>query len=413
MYNKILIKYGDLTLKGKNKNVFVNKVYSMVVNRFKEDNISIERTFDRMLITLNDMPYQEAIEKLNTVSGLYSYVLVASCPTEIQDIKELAKQVVIDNIGSEFSKFKIETKRSYKKFPMDSMEVSKDVSGYLLKQLDGQLKADMNNPDFKLMIEIKHDETYIYSNRNVIRGLGGYPCGVGGRGLLMISGGIDSPVAGFLMQKQGIEIEAIHFESTPLTSVESAQKVIDLCKKMSKFAPKQTMRVHMVHFREIHEALLAHVPESYNITIMRRLMYKIADKFARKRGVEIICNGESVGQVASQTLGSMVAVNAVTNLPIIRPLATYDKVDIIAIAKKIDTYNLSILPFEDCCTVYVPKNPTTNPKIEKCLDYEQNYDFEKLVDDAVSSILTITVSPDSDLNITLEGFEVKQILENM
>ena len=240
--------------------------------------------------------------------------------------------------------------------------------------------------------------------------MGGFPVGVAGKGLLMLSGGIDSPVAGYLAMKQGVEIECVHFESTPLTSIESAQKVVDLVKKMAKYAPKNRIKIHFVPFKELHMALLENVPESYNITIMRRMMYRIATQLCYKNNALCIVNGESVGQVASQTLGSMQTINAVTNMPIIRPVATYDKQDIIKISRKIDTYEISIRPFEDCCTVYVPKSPAISPSIEKSELYEKNFDYETLVKEAVENVKSIYVYTDSDLDLSLLGLEVRNVL---
>jgi thiamine biosynthesis protein ThiI len=242
--------------------------------------------------------------------------------------------------------------------------------------------------------------------------MGGYPVGVAGKGLLMLSGGIDSPVAGYLAMKQGVEIECIHFESTPLTSIESAQKVVDLVKKLAKYAPNNKINVHMVPFKELHMALLDNVPESYNITIMRRMMYRIATKLAKKKGCLCIINGESVGQVASQTLASMYTINSVTSFPILRPLCTYDKQDIIKISRQIDCYDLSIKPFEDCCTVYVPKNPVIKPRLRDALYYESKGDFDSLVEEAAMNTKRILITKDSDIDLSLLGFTVSEALDN-
>ena len=240
--------------------------------------------------------------------------------------------------------------------------------------------------------------------------MGGFPVGVAGKGLLMLSGGIDSPVAGYLAMKQGVEIECVHFESTPLTSIESAQKVIDLVKKMAKYAPHNRIKIHFVPFKELHMALLEYVPESYNITIMRRMMYRITSKLCDKFGALCIVNGESVGQVASQTLGSMHTINSVTNVPVLRPVCTYDKNEIIKISRKIDTYDISIKPFEDCCTVYVPKSPATAPTIEHSVNYEKAFDYATLVDEAVENVKTVSIDVDSDLDLSFLGLEVRNVL---
>lgn len=242
--------------------------------------------------------------------------------------------------------------------------------------------------------------------------MGGFPVGVAGKGLLMLSGGIDSPVAGFLAMKQGVEIEAIHFESTPLTSIESAQKVIDLTEKMAVFAPRNKIKLYMVPFEKMHQALLNFIPESYNITIMRRMMYRIAERIADLNNDLILINGESIGQVASQTLKSMNVVSRTVDIPIVRPLSTYDKLDIIDISKKIDCYNISIKPFEDCCTVYVPKKPTTAPNIKKCVQYEKHFDYEAIIEETVNNTKYLICDANNHRDITFEGFVVSEVLAN-
>ena len=321
-------------------------------------------------------------------------------------IKEAAVNLINEQIKGDV-KFKVETKRCDKTFPLTSLEISKEISSYVLKNCKN-LSVDVHNPDETLQIELRNKDTYLYLKN--IPGMGGFPVGVAGKGLLMLSGGIDSPVSGYLAMKQGVEIECIHFESTPLTSIESAQKVVDLVKKMAKYAPKNRIKVHFVPFKELHMALLENIHESYNITIMRRMMYRIATKLCKKRDALCIINGESVGQVASQTLESMHTINSVTNIPVIRPLATYDKIDIIKIARKIDTYDISIRPFEDCCTVYVPKSPAIYPTIEKSEEYEKTFDFNQMVDEAVNNVKSIYIYSDSDLDLSLLGLEVRNVL---
>jgi len=224
------------------------------------------------------------------------------------------------------------------------------------------------------------------------RGLGGFPVGSSGKGLLMISGGIDSPVAGYLMQKRGVELEAIHFASPPYTSDRSLQKVIDLLKKNAIYAAKGEIKLHIVPFTKLQEEIHRQMPDSYEMTIMRRMMYRIAEGVAKARGIMVLANGESLGQVASQTLASMNAINAVTSMPIIRPVATYDKLEIIEIAHQIDTYETSILPFEDCCTIFVPKSPATHPTQELCEKYEARFDFTDLITSCINEIETSVIS---------------------
>lgn len=409
LYNQILVRFGDLTLKGKNQNTFLRALYKLIECKLAGLVVEIENKHDRVYIHLNNEDVDKVIERLNLVSGISSYSLVVKCSTDIDDIKNNALALMKERVTTK-TKFKVNSRRADKSFPLHSMELTKVISSHVLRNHDN-LVVDVHNPEVELNIEIRNNACYLYNTN--IRALGGYPVGIAGKGLLMLSGGIDSPVAGFLAMKQGVDIECIHFESTPLTSIESAQKVIDLVKKLAKYAPNNKIMVHMIPFKELHMALLDNVPESYNITIMRRMMYRIATKLAIEKNCMCIINGESVGQVASQTLGSMRTINSVTNYPILRPLCTYDKQDIINISRKIDCYDLSIKPFEDCCTVYVPKAPATSPKIEKALEYEKLFDYETLVDEAVANTNSILIDKDSDLDLSFLGLEVREVLKEL
>ena len=408
IYNKILVRYGDLTLKGRNRKIFVQRVVNLVKEKLEGLKTTFEITHDRIYVAINGEDTNEIIKRLGYVSGILSYSLVVRVDTtsDMQAIKEAAVNLINEQIKGDVT-FKIESKRSDKSFPLTSLEISKEVSSYVLKECKN-LHVDVHNPEETLYIELRNKDTYLYLKD--IKGMGGFPVGVAGKGLLMLSGGIDSPVAGYLAMKQGVEIECVHFESTPLTSIESAQKVVDLVKKMAKYAPKNRIKIHFVPFKELHMALLDNVPESYNITIMRRMMYRITSKLCEKFGALCIVNGESVGQVASQTLGSMFTINSVTNTPVIRPVVTYDKNEIIKIARMIDTFEISIKPFEDCCTVYVPKSPATAPTIEKSELYEKSFDYESLVNEAVNNVKTITIDTDSDLDLSFLGLEVRNVL---
>ena len=409
MYDQILVRFGDLTLKGKNQKEFLKRLYSLMDLKMKGLNVTVERAHDRIYIHLNDSDVNEVEKRLQLVSGISSYSLVTKCSNELQTIKETALALMKQIVTKE-TLFKVETKRANKNYPLTSLEVTKHVSGYVLAH-HNMLKVDVHNPEVVLHLELKGDSCYLYNKE--IRAMGGFPVGVAGKGLLMLSGGIDSPVAGYLAMKQGIEIECVHFESTPLTSIESAQKVVDLVKKMAKYAPKNTIKLHMIPFKEMHMALLDNVPESYNITIMRRMMYRIATKLAEKKKCLCLVNGESVGQVASQTLGSMNTINSVTNMPVIRPLCTYDKADIIRISRHIDCFELSIKPFEDCCTVYVPKAPATSPKKDKAEIFEKAFDYETLVNEAVENVNTISIDMDSDLDLAMLGLEVREVIKEL
>ena len=409
VYNYILVRLGDLTLKGKNQNSFLRRLFSLVHEKLSGLDIKIENRHDRIYIDPKNEDIDKICERLDLISGISSYSFVVKCSNDLDQIKENAYNLVASE-AKEGLKFKVDTKRANKNYPMLSLEVSQAVAGYVLSKVK-VLKVDVHHPDLTLHVEIRDDSAYLYTKQ--IRALGGFPVGVAGKGLLLMSGGIDSPVAGILAMRQGIEVECIHFESTPLTSIESAQKVVDLAKIMARYMPNNELKVHFVPFKELHMALLDNVPESYNITIMRRMMYRIASRFAEKNDDLCLICGESVGQVASQTLGSMRCINSVTNLPVLRPLCTYDKVDIINLAYRFKTFDISIKPFEDCCTVYVPKNPTTNPKIDKAEHFEANFDYETLVNEAVEGIRTLKIKADSDIDFASLGLEVREVLDNL
>ncbi len=406
IYDEILVRFGDLTLKGKNQKDFYNRLIRLIHLKLKGLGVTINATHDRVYVKLNDVPYEKVVEGLDKVSGLYSYSLVVKCDKDIEEIKKTALNLTLEEVSKPI-KFKVSSKRADKKYPITSPELNQIISAYVLSN-NKNLVVDVHNPEYVLSVEVRNEACYIYTSE--IKGLGGFPVGVAGKGLVMLSGGIDSPVCGILAQKQGVEIECIHFESTPLTSIESAQKVVDLVKIMSEYSPENKIKLHMVPFKEMHEALLSNIPDSYNITIMRRMMYRIATKLAIKRDCLVLINGESVGQVASQTLYSMNVINSVTNFPIIRPLSTMDKVDIIKYATKFKTFDTSIKPFADCCTVYVPKNPATHPHLDKCIEYEKSFDYEALVDWTVDHVKTIELTPDSDLDLSLKGLEVREVI---
>ncbi len=410
LYDRILVRFGDLTLKGKNQKMFLKSLYHLVDLKMKGLNVLIEYQHDRIFIHLNEEDKDKVIERLNLVSGISSYSLVVKCSTDINDIKETSLKLMKDVVKNELTTFKCNTKRADKDYPIASLDVTKKVSGYVLSN-HKLLKVDVHDPEVELNIEIRKDGCYLY-NQN-FEALGGYPVGVAGKGLLMLSGGIDSPVAGILAMKQGVEVECIHFESTPLTSIESAQKVVDLAKKMARYSKDDRINLHMVPFKEIHMAILDNIPESYTITIMRRMMYRIASGLALKKNCICLINGESVGQVASQTLQSMSVINSVTNMPVIRPLAIFDKKDIIKLSTKFDCYDLSIKPFEDCCTVYIPKTPSTAPKIDKAETFEKAFDYESMVREAIENTRSISIDKDSDLDLPLLGLEVRDVLDEI
>ena len=382
MQKLILIKYGELTTKKANRLLFIKHLENDIKTKLKGYNINIIKDNSRMFIEV-DNNFEEVISILKKVFGIHEIVVAYKVKTDVDTIKESVLEVVSK---IPFRTFKVETKRSYKEFPYTSMEFNNVIGSLILKSIDN-ISVDVHNPEYELKIEIRNDYTYIYDRE--IKGSGGYPSKVAGKGLLMLSGGIDSPVSGYLAMKRGIELECIYFESPPHTSPEAKNKVKSLVERLCDY--QTTIKLHVVNFTKIQEEIYKNAESSYIITIMRRMMYRICEKVLKNNNMYILINGESVGQVASQTITSMNVINSVTNIPVLRPVCCMDKLEIIDIAKKIDTYNISILPYEDCCTIFLPKHPVINPCIDKCLLYESLFNYEELINEAVNNIETIKI----------------------
>ena len=384
----ILIKYGELTTKKANRNLFINRIYENMRLALENYDVKISKNRVRMFIEPGNENIDEIVDIVKNIFGIHSIVIAYKVKTNIETIEESVLKIA-SNI--DFETFKVETDRADKSFPINSMELSRKIGGLILKNIPNK-KVDVHTPDYLLKIEVRDEYTYIYSKE--IKALGGYPVGVAGKGLLMLSGGIDSPVAGYMAMKRGMKLECIYFESPPHTSLAAKNKVKTLVTKLNKYQP--SIKLHVINFTEIQEAIYKNIDSTYMITIMRRMMYRIAEKVLHERDCYVLVNGESVGQVASQTLTSMQVINNVTNIPVIRPVACLDKLEIIDIAKKIDSYETSILPFEDCCTILLPKHPVINPELDKAIKYESSFDFETLINEAVSSRETITIKNETN-----------------
>lgn len=380
----ILIKYGELSTKKGNRNFFINTLYNNVKSKLGMYDVSINKDRAKMTIKFRDEDLDDIVKIVGKVFGIHTFNIAYLCDSDEDAIKSTAMEVVSN---TNFNTFKVETKRSDKRFPIHSGDLNRILGGMILKNVPN-IKVDVHNPDLLLKVEIREDGTYIYYNS--FNGSGGYPVGTQPKGMLMLSGGIDSPVAGYLAMKRGIVIDAVYFEAIPHTSLEAREKVITLCRKLSSYT--NHINLHIVNFTTIQEEIYKNCREDYCITIMRRMMYRIMEKLATKYNGLAIINGESVGQVASQTLTSMSVINSVTNMPVIRPLACLDKLEIMDIARKIETYETSILPYEDCCTVFVPKHPAINPKIETAIKEENKFDYDRLINEAVDSLNTIQVN---------------------
>ena len=382
MEKLILIKYGELTTKKDNRKTFIKTLETNIKNKIDNLYINITKTMSRMYITYDEINEEEILINLKKIFGIHSIVVCDKVNTNEDDIKNKILEILKDR---EFKTFKVSTKRSDKTFPHTSMEFNNIIGGLVLKNFN--CKVDVHNPELNLEIEIRQEGTFIYNKE--YKGLGGYPVGIQGKGLLMLSGGIDSPVAGYLSLKRGVNIECLYFESPPHTSLNAKNKVLKLAEILNDYSG--TIKVHVVPFTKIQEEIYKNIPGNYNITIMRRMMYRIAEIYAKKRNCKILINGESIGQVASQTLNSMVVINNVTNMPVIRPVACLDKLEIIEISKRINTYETSILPYEDCCTIFVPKHPIINPSLEAAREYEKLINYEELINECIKNIETIKI----------------------
>ena len=383
----ILIKYGELTTKKANRNLFINILCDNVKSALKNYHVNIIKNRVRMFIETDDN-INEIVDILKDIFGIHSIVVAYKVDTNTDIIKEKVLEVVKE---IDFNTFKVDTRRTDKNFNIPSMEFNNIIGGLILKNIPNK-KVDVHNPDYTLKIEIRHDYTYIYSKE--INGAGGYPVSVAGKGLLMLSGGIDSPVAGYMAMKRGVKLECIHFESPPHTSIQAKNKVKTLVNKLNRYQP--SIKLHVINFTNIQEAIYKNIDPTYMITIMRRMMYRISERIMYQNNCHILINGESIGQVASQTLTSMQVINNVSNVPVIRPVSCLDKLEIIEIAKKIDTYETSILPYEDCCTIFLPKHPVINPELSKAIEYENSFDYEVLIQEAVKSHEIITISNNLD-----------------
>ncbi|HBM3850841.1 TPA: tRNA 4-thiouridine(8) synthase ThiI [Listeria innocua] len=386
-FDRMLIRYGELSTKGKNRKQFVTRLAQNVKRAMKDlPEVRIHGERDRMYIILNGADYQLAEERLKPIFGIQSFSPAVRVNLDLEEVKAAALSLVQD-AHEENGTFKVAARRSHREFPLDSNEINQEIGAHVLQNIE-DLTVNVKNPDVKLTIDVRKEGVFL-SCRTIL-GAAGLPVGSSGRAMLMLSGGIDSPVAGYLAQKRGVELEAVHFHSPPYTSEQAKQKAIDLAGKLAKYSGQ--VQMHIVPFTEIQEVIKQQIPESVIMTVTRRMMLRITDELRRKRNGLAIVNGESLGQVASQTLESMLAINAVTATPIIRPVVSMDKNEIIQIAQKIDTYNLSVQPFEDCCTIFTPPSPKTKPKLDKIEHYESFTDFDALILKALENVETIAVN---------------------
>ena len=378
MKTRILIRYGELSTKGRNKKMFTQKLASNIKKALVDfPQVKVIPDYDFMYLDLHEAPEEAVIEKVKPIFGIQSISPVYIVEKDM----EVAKKVVLDLLSQEDLEgktFKIMTRRSDHTFEMDTNQINLFLGDAVLEAFP-DIKVQLKQPDITVRIDVRREHLMV--SLKTIQGAGGLPVGTSGRVMLMLSGGIDSPVAGYLAMKRGMEIQCVHFGSPPYTSPPALEKTKLLAAKIARFGG--SIQFLTVPFSRIQEEIKKSIPEAYLMTIMRRFMLRITDQLRENARALAIANGESVGQVASQTLDSMVAINDVTNTPIIRPVATMDKLDIIKVAEEIDTFELSIQPFEDCCTVFAPPSPKTKPKLEKARQYEARLDVEGLIKEAV------------------------------
>mgnify|MGYP003785057633 CR=1 FL=1 len=388
MDNLLLIRYGEIALKGKNRPFFENKLLQNIKASLRglQQPFQVEFRRGRYYVTIAEENLFPALRRLQKVCGIVSISPVSPAELDLDDICRQSSRLLAASYQPEMT-FKVNTRRANKNFPYTSPEVNKLVGAYLLENKP-ELKVDVHNPATSINIEIREKKAYLYSR--VYPGPGGLPVGVTGKGLLLLSGGIDSPVAGWMAMKRGVEIEALHFHSPPFTGEGAINKVLDLCHLLASYGGKITL--HLAPFTEIQQEIMSKCPQPMLITLMRRVMFRIAERLALKRKITVLFTGESLGQVSSQTLENLIAINEVTTLPILRPLIGLDKEEIVEISREINSYPISIRPFEDCCTLFIPRHPVTRPSLDKLARAEEQIPLGELVDRCLEKLESRVIS---------------------
>lgn len=383
MENAIILRYSEIHLKGNNRGFFENLLINNIKKALQGIDHVFTKTYGRYIVSgYNAELEANIIERLQKVFGIHS---ISKCLVVDSDLNKITEAAL--SLGVNSGTFKVECNRADKTFPMKSYEVAAELGGRLLDRYNG-LSVDIHNPQNTVFVDMRENKkTFVFTNS--LAGAGGLPVGCSGKGLLLLSGGIDSPVAGYMMSKRGMELSAIHFHSYPFTSVQAKEKVLSLAKILTEYTGK--MRVFVIPFTEIQVKIHENCPEEFMITIMRRFMMRIAEKISKDINAGAIITGESLGQVASQTLESINTTNSVVRTPVFRPLIGFDKSDIIEISQKIGTYETSILPYEDCCTVFLPKRPVIKPKIDIIGRAENKLDIDKLIEEAIANIEIINI----------------------
>ena len=383
MYNILIVKYGEIGVKGKNRYIFENKLIKNVKNILKPiGKFNVYKEYGRIYDDLDGYDYEEVVEEVKKVFGIVGVCPAVRAEKDYNLLKELALKMLEEKIEQGYKSFKVDSRRGDKDFKLTSQEMSLDIGGYLVSQVKDKIAVDVRNPEVKIHCELRQNHVMVYSD--TIPGYGGLPLGTNGRAMSLLSGGIDSPVASWMVAKRGMELECIHFHSYPFTSEKSQEKVRDLAQILAKYCGR--VRLHKVNMLEIQKSIGLNCKDEEMTIISRRFMMRIAERVAESRHCDALVTGESIGQVASQTIQGLTCTNASVKMPVFRPLIAMDKTEIIEVAQKIGTFETSILPEEDCCTVFSPKKPVTKPKLDRIEKSENKLDVEKLIQDAIDNI---------------------------
>ena len=383
MYNILIVKYGEIGVKGKNRYIFENKLIKNVKNILKPiGKFNVYKEYGRIYVDLDGYDYEEVVEEVRKVFGIVGVCPAVRAEKDYNLLKELALKMLEEKIEQGYKSFKVDSRRGDKDFKLTSQEMSLDIGGYLVSQVKDKIAVDVRNPEVKIHCELRQNHVMVYSD--TIPGYGGLPLGTNGRAMSLLSGGIDSPVASWMVAKRGMELECIHFHSYPFTSEKSQEKVRDLAQILAKYCGR--VRLHKVNMLEIQKSIGLNCKDEEMTIISRRFMMRIAEREAESRHCDALVTGESIGQVASQTIQGLTCTNASVKMPVFRPLIAMDKTEIIEVAQKIGTFETSILPEEDCCTVFSPKKPVTKPKLDRIEKSENKLDVEKLIQDAIDNI---------------------------
>ena len=383
MYNILIVKYGEIGVKGKNRYICENKLIKNVKNIFKPiGKFNVYKEYGRIYVDLDGYDYEEVVEEVKKVFGIVGVCPAVRAEKDYNLLKELALKMLEEKIEQGYKSFKVDSRRGDKDFKLTSQEMSLDIGGYLVSQVKDKIAVDVRNPEVKIHCELRQNHVMVYSD--TIPGYGGLPLGTNGRAMSLLSGGIDSPVASWMVAKRGMELECIHFHSYPFTSEKSQEKVRDLAQILAKYCGR--VRLHKVNMLEIQKSIGLNCKDEEMTIISRRFMMRIAERVAESRHCDALVTGESIGQVASQTIQGLTCTNASVKMPVFRPLIAMDKTEIIEVAQKIGTFETSILPEEDCCTVFSPKKPVTKPKLDRIEKSENKLDVEKLIQDAIDNI---------------------------